>query len=240
MGKNGKDFQPIVQVSMTEVVEERIREYLKNKKLRPGDPIPGETELSERLNVSRNVIREALSRFRMLGLIEARKKRGMILTRPDIFSGLERVLDPHLLGEDTVRDIFGMRLVIEMGIAELLFMHKTDEDIEMLEEIVKKKKPNGNAAFKLKHEVAFHGKLYEITGNVTLHRFQKLLLPIFQYVIDIESHSRRPAKVGSVAHEDLVEILKKGNPSLFRKAMYEHLKPHFEWIGKAKSKRKDP
>lgn len=234
MPKKAADFEPIVQISMTEVVEERIREYLKNKKLRPGDAIPGESELAEKLKVSRNVIREALSRFRMLGLIEARKKRGMILTRPDIFSGLERVLDPNLLGEDTVKDIFGMRLVIEMGMAELLFMHKTDEDIAVLEEMVKKKRYNGNAAFKLEHEVAFHGKLYELTGNDTLHRFQKLLLPIFQYVIDVESHSSPRPKAGTVDHQELVEILKKGNPSKFRKGMYEHLKPHFEWINKPK------
>jgi len=234
MKKTGKDFEPIVPVSMTEVVEERIREYLKKKKLKPGDPIPKETELSERLNVSRNVIREALSRFRMLGLIQTKKKRGMILTKPDIFNGLERVLDPTLLGEDTLNDIFGMRLVIEMGIAELLYMHKTEEDIEALEHIVKNKKYNGSSSFKLEHEVAFHGKLYEMTGNVTLQRFQKLLLPIFQYVIDLEAHSSKPAKVGTVEHQDLVELLKKGNPTSFRKAMYEHLKPHFERINEKK------
>lgn len=232
--QDSKDFEPIVHVSMTEAVEKRIREYLKNKNLRPGDPIPSETELSEQLEVSRNVIREALSRFRMLGLIQARRRRGMILTTPDIFSGLERVLDPHLLGEDTIKDIFGLRLVIEMGMADLLFMHKTDEDVAVLEQMVKKKEHNGNASFKLGHEVAFHGKLYEITGNHTLQRFQKLLLPIFQYVIDIKSHSKYPRKVGTVSHQELVEILKKGNPAKFRNGMYEHLKPHFEWVNKPK------
>lgn len=230
MRKSAKDFEPIAHVSMTEAVEERIREYLRNKNLRPGDAIPSEAELSEKLEVSRNVIREALSRFRMLGLIQARRKRGMILTAPDIFNGLERVLDPNLLGEDTIKDIFGMRLVIEMGMAELLFMHKTPEDIAVLEQIVKKKPHNGNSSFKLEHEVAFHGKLYEMTGNQTLHRFQKLLLPIFQYVIDIRSKSKLSRRPGTVGHAELVEILRKGNPSKFRKGMYAHLEPHFEWI----------
>lgn len=237
MLKNAKDFEPIAQPpSMTEIVENRIREYLRNKNLRPGDPIPSETELSERLEVSRNVIREALSRFRMLGLIQARRRRGMVLTTPDIFSGLERVLDPHLLGEDTIKDIFGLRLVIEMGMAELLFMHKTPGDVAVLEELVKKKPHNGTSAFKLEHEVAFHGKLYEMTGNQTLHRFQRLLLPIFQYVIDIKSHTKYPRKSGSVGHQELVEILKKGNPAKFRKGMYGHLEPHFEWINKPRKK----
>lgn len=233
MKKSGKDFEPIVPISMTELAEERIREYLKNKKLRPGDPIPSESELSGQLNVSRNVIREALSRFRMLGLIQARKKRGMVLTTPDIFNGLERVLDPNLLGEDTLKDIFGMRLVIEMGLAELLFMHKTKEDIAALEEMVKDRRYDGNTTFKLVHEVEFHGKLYEITRNETLQRFQKLLLPIFQSVVDMKENAKTPRRTGSVGHKQLVEILKKGNPEKFRKGMYQHLKPHFDWINKS-------
>jgi GntR family transcriptional repressor for pyruvate dehydrogenase complex len=115
-------------------------------------------------------------------------------------------------------------------------MHKTEEDIAVLELMVKKKPHNRSSAFKLEHEVAFHGKLYEITGNVTLQRFQKLLLPIFQFAIEAKSQGTHPRTVGSVGHQELVEILKKGNPSKFRKAMYEHLKPHFEWLNKPKKK----
>lgn len=236
MNANNKDnyFEPIVQMSMTEIVEERIREYLKKKKLKPGDSIPKETELAEQLQVSRNVIREALSRFRMLGLIETRKKRGMILTKPDIFNGLERVLDPILLGDKTLIDIFEMRLVLELGLAELLFINKTDEDIKELEAILINKKNESTSIFKVEQEVEFHGKLYKITKNETLLRFQKLLLPIFQYVIDIESHFNHPPDIGKVNHQQLIEILKKGDSVTFRQGMYEHLKPHYEWISNFK------
>src|SRR3546814_8347074 len=51
------------------------------------------SELAEALDVSRNVLREALSRLRMLGMIETKKKRGMILAEPDILGGFERVMD---------------------------------------------------------------------------------------------------------------------------------------------------
>ena len=234
--KNDTDLKPIVRQTMAELVEENIREYLKKKNLKPGDPIPKETEMAESLGVSRNVIREALSRFRMLGLVETRKKRGMVLTKPDIFIGLERVLDPNLLGDDVLVDIFEMRLVLEMGLAELLFMHKTEKDIKDLETILKNRRNGGKTTFKLEHEIKFHGKLYQMTQNNTLLRFQKLLYPIFQYVTDVESHFDHPPKVGSVDHFELVEILKKGDPLSFRQGMYEHLKPHFEWIEEYKRK----
>jgi GntR family transcriptional regulator, transcriptional repressor for pyruvate dehydrogenase complex len=232
------DFEPIITVTRAELVEERIRAYLKKKKLKPGDPIPKETELAESLGVSRNVIREALSRFRMLGLIESRKKRGMILTKPDIMNGFERVLDPNLLDPATLVDIFEMRLVLEMGMAELIFLKKTSKDIAELEKIVSKSPGQNDVYFKLEHEVEFHSKLYEITGNETLHRFQRLLLPIFQFVIEEEAHQKQPPKTGKVDHRQLVEIIKTGTPMEFRQSMYSHLEPHFEWIALKKKDKK--
>jgi DNA-binding FadR family transcriptional regulator len=60
-----KDFTPGTSNTMTDAVELKLREYLKMKSFRPGDALPKEIELAEALGVSRNVIREALSRLRM-------------------------------------------------------------------------------------------------------------------------------------------------------------------------------
>ncbi|MGB3587180.1 MAG: GntR family transcriptional regulator [Tunicatimonas sp.] len=231
---NNHEFKPIVQPSMTELVEEQIRNYLKAKKLKPGDAIPKEMEIAEQLGVSRSVIREAISRFKMLGLIESRKRRGMILTEPDLFKGLERVLDPNLLGQDTLIDIFEMRLVLEMGLAELLFAYRTDQYIAELEKIASKNVSSNQAQFILQQEVKFHGKLYEITHNQSLQRFQKLLLPVFQHIIDVEQRGEFPQIVSQVDHASLVDIYRNGDPNQFRQGMYEHLKPHYYWIAEYK------
>lgn len=221
-------LDPVVSLTMAELVEVKLQEYLKANDFKIGDAIPKEMELAEALGVSRNVIREALSRFRMLGLIESRKKRGMILTSPDILGGIERVLHPKLLDNETLRDIFEMRLVFEMGMADLLFARKTELDVKELEAIITKKKKKDTTFFKLEQEVEFHGRLYKIAGNSTMMRFQSLLLPVFEYVIELEAEGDEPPKVGSATHEDLVNELKDGNPESFRDAMHRHLEPHFE------------
>src|SRR5918999_421310 len=110
-------LQPIVALSMTDQVESQLLDYIVKRAIKPGDAIPKETELAQGLGVSRNVVREALSRLRMLGLIESRKKRGMILVSPDILQAFERVLDPPIIDDATLEDIFELRLVIEMGLA---------------------------------------------------------------------------------------------------------------------------
>lgn len=217
-------LEKIVSTTMADVVEVKLREYLKNKPFLPGDALPTEAELAEALGVSRNVLREALSRLRMLGMIESKKKRGMVLTKPDILGAFEKVLDPLIIDKDTLQDIFELRLVLEMGLADLLFLRKTEKDVEELEAIAKAEKYDSGKQFRIKSEIEFHGKLYEMTGNNTLKRFQSMLLPIFGYVVTLEKKKIS----GKVNHLDLVQILKKGTKEDFKNGMYEHLKPHFD------------
>ncbi|MFS8615403.1 MAG: GntR family transcriptional regulator [Solitalea sp.] len=223
-----KDLERISTKTMADVVELHLREYLKKKSFKPGDALPKETELAAALGVSRNVVREALSRLRMLGMIESRKKRGMILANPDVLGAFERVLDPLILDQDTLRDIFELRLVLEMGLADLLYKRKTVQDIEELETIVRNEVNKKQQPFRVKHEIAFHGKLYRMTGNNTFMRFQSMLLPVFEYVVAEEIKNSGEAEVGSITHGDLVDILRTGTPDDFRRGMKEHLRPHFE------------
>jgi DNA-binding FadR family transcriptional regulator len=219
------ELGPIVQKTMADVVEIRLREYLKEKSFKPGDPLPKELEIAHSLGVSRNVVREALSRLRMLGMVETKKKRGMVMARPDILSSLERVLDPLIIGESTLQDIFEIRLTLEMGLADLLYLRKTKKDVEELEQIAKNQKvTGGRQTFRIKNEIAFHGKIYQMTGNETLQRFQSMLLPVFGYLVSLE----KVPIIGKVSHLDLVEILKHGSKEEFRQGMLHHLQHHFD------------
>jgi GntR family transcriptional repressor for pyruvate dehydrogenase complex len=221
-----KDLERISTETMADIVELRLREFFKKKSFKPGDALPKELELVEALGVSRNVVREALSRLRMLGMIETRKKRGMILARPDVLGTFERVLDPLIIDDHILQDLFELRLVLEMGLADLLFLRKTDKDIAELEKIAEDESHEGEKKFRVKNEIAFHGKLYEMSGNNTLKRFQVMLMPVFGYVTTLEK--RDEYKVGKVNHKDLVQILKTGTKEDFKAGMYEHLKPHFD------------
>jgi len=218
------DIGRIAHKTMADVVEIRLREYLKRKSFKPGDPLPKEVELAESLGVSRNVLREALSRLRMLGMVETKKKRGMILSRPDILGSFERVLDPLIIDESTLRDLFELRLTLEVGLADLLYLRKTKEDVAELEKIAKNQKVTGSRpTFRIKNEIDFHGKIYQMTGNETLQRFQSMLLPIFGYLVSLE----KVPIIGKVSHLDLVEILKHGDKEEFRQGMVKHLEHHF-------------
>jgi DNA-binding FadR family transcriptional regulator len=210
-------------------------EFFKENDLKIGDAIPKEIDFAETLGVSRTVIREALLRLRTLGLIESKKHRGMILTEPDIIANFERILDPSLLGMDTLKNLFELRLILEMGMADFIFARKTQKDIEDLESLVnaEEEAEAQKISFSLEREIAFHGKLYEISQNKTLLRFQKSLLPVFEYVHlknKPEDFEYRYSSGKFVTHKMLVNNIKLGTPETFRNAMRQHLEPHFDSI----------
>jgi GntR family transcriptional regulator, transcriptional repressor for pyruvate dehydrogenase complex len=214
--------------SLVDRVEDNLVELLQERKLKVGDVIPKELELAEALGVSRTVIREALSRLRMLGLIESKKKKGSVITSPDLFGMMGKSMNPHILDQETLREIFEIRLVLEIGMADLIFQRITKEDIEELKEIVSNEPPATQYhLFNIEHEIAFHGKLYEITGNNTMKKFQKMLLPVFDYVHNSGLLKKQPLLITFVSHKGLVDILENGSPELFRNAMRKHFENHF-------------
>jgi len=214
--------------SLVDKVEASLVELLQERKLKVGDVIPKELELAEALGVSRTVVREALTRLRIMGLIESKKKKGSVITSPDLFGMMAKSMNPHILDQETLKEIFEIRLVLEIGMADLLYRRITKEDIEQLKQIVSNEPPATQYhLFNIEHEIAFHGKLYEITGNNTLKKFQKMLLPVFDYVHNSGLLKKQPLLKTFVSHKGLVDILEDGNPELFRNAMRNHLENHF-------------
>jgi GntR family transcriptional repressor for pyruvate dehydrogenase complex len=214
--------------SLVDRVETSLVELLQDRKLKVGDAIPKEIELANALGVSRTVIREALLRLRMMGLIESKKKKGAIITSPDLFGIMSKSMNPHILDQDTLKEIFEIRLVLEIGMADLLFHRITKEDIAKLRGVVSNEPPATQYhLFNIEHEIAFHGKLYEITGNSTLKKFQKMLLPVFDYVHNSGLLKKQPLLKTFVSHKELVDILENGTPEQFRNGMRNHLENHF-------------
>ena len=171
-------------VTLVDLVEERLIQYFDEHKLGPGSTIPSEMKMAEELGVARSVLREALSRLKMMGMVESRTKRGMTISEPSLFNGIEKVIKPLWLTEDTLLDILELRMAIEIGLTDSIFRHITKEDIAELEEIVSVGTAVGNNKYAPISEYQFHTKLYEITGNKAVKEFQTIIHPVMEFVKD--------------------------------------------------------
>jgi len=222
--------------TLADQAEEQIIEYIKEHKLVPGSALPNEMQFSEMLGISRNVVREAMSRLRMLGLIQSRTKRGMVVTEPPLLNGFKKVLDPNLLSIKTIKEMMGMRIALETGIAEFLFKNITEEDIQELEQIVSRHQAIGINNLSVEDEMIFHNKIYEIAGNDFILEFNQLMYPVFvfckmnyeSYFGPINERLHREGKI--INHSDLLIIIKIGDKEGYQKAIQKHLKPYWEFI----------
>lgn len=227
--KTTSGLQAIDTRSLVDKVEMNLIEFFSQKELQAGDAIPKELELAEIMGVSRTVIRESLTRLKTMGLIESKKHKGAVIKSPDLPSILQKSMIPTILDDGTLKDIFEMRLVIEVGMADLVVNHATDEDIEELFSIVKNEADySGDTLFDVDYEVQFHSKLYEITGNQTLKGFQRMLLPVFSYVYTSGLINKTITNKRYVSHKELVEVLRERDADKFRNAMRKHLENHFK------------
>ncbi|WP_276496686.1 FadR/GntR family transcriptional regulator [Pontibacter litorisediminis] len=217
--------------SLVDKVEMNLIELLVQQNLKVGDAIPKEIELAANLGVSRTVIREALLRLRLIGLIESKKHRGAVITNPDLLAMLEKRLIPQVLDNATLREVFELRLVLEIGMADFIMERVTKQDIEELKEIVANEPDLSDTTyFQIQHEIAFHGKLYEISGNTTLKKFQNMLLPVFDYVHRSGLLTKETPIRKFVSHKGLVDIIEHGSAEMFRNGMRNHLDNHFARI----------
>ena len=225
-----------VTETLADKVEEQIIQYIKDKKMVPGDHLPNEMQLVEMLGVSRNVVREALSRLRMLGLIQSRTKRGIVVTEPPLLNGFRKILDPSLFSIKSVKEMMGMRIALEIGLAEFLFANVKDEDIAEFEKIVERHKAIGSDNLSIEEEVAFHSKIYEIAGNNFISQFAGIMHPVFVFVKKNHSNYFLPIseklkeRGETVNHEILLDHIRNRNKEGYQKAVKMHLNHYWEFI----------
>lgn len=97
-----------------DIVKE-IRDMIRQENIKPGDRIPSERELAEKLQVGRSTLREALRSLELLGLIETRRGEGTFLSDHRNHKLVE-VLSTFILQDNKSReDVWETRLMHEIS-----------------------------------------------------------------------------------------------------------------------------
>ena len=225
------------ELTLVEQAQRDILKYISDNR----DPqLPKEQELVEQLGVSRVVVREALSRLRAVGIIETKRKKGSVVVVPEVFGVLKSIVSSGLLDKNTLRDLYELRLMLEIGMADFVFANKTARQMEELDGIVGEEvvlwndmtlasddEERYSIASRLTDvDIRFHSKLFEMTGNKSLIDFQYILRHLFTLYypkIRNDYHSQT-----LVSHVSLFNILRTGTADAFRMGMRLHLKTQFD------------
>lgn len=90
-------------------IVKQLREIIKEENIKPGDKLPSERVLSERLNVGRSSVREALRSLELLGIIESRHGGGTFLASIQHHQLVEIVSSFILQDNQSIEDVHKTR-----------------------------------------------------------------------------------------------------------------------------------
>ncbi|CAM3522750.1 GntR family transcriptional regulator [Cytobacillus oceanisediminis] len=108
-------------------IVKQLRFMIQHDGLKPGDRLPSERELSERLGVGRSSVREALRALELLGLIETRRGEGTFI-RDFRGNQLVQLLSTFILQDQkAIRDVKETKFLIELDCLWLI-IQKAEKD----------------------------------------------------------------------------------------------------------------
>ena len=208
------------KINSTSVVEQTINfltDAIIRRELKPGSKIPTEIELSEKLGVSRNTVREAIKTLIFMGVLEIRRPEGTFVR-----SGFtESLIDPMVYGiilnqDDSYDSLMELREMTEVGVMRLVIEKASDEEIEKLREPLsaleaacRAEKPDLDTVFNADN--AFHESINELGGNqmvIKISSIVRMLTHAMRYEsVDVMIRKGETATLYEV-HEKIFNILK--------------------------------
>lgn len=128
-------------------IVKQLRAMISADNLQSGDKIPSERELSERLNVGRSSVREALRAIELLGLIETRRGEGTFI-RDFRGNQLVQLLGTFILQDEKAKlDVIETKNIIEMDFLRLVLNRADDKQLLRLKSLVEADQLNDDQFF---------------------------------------------------------------------------------------------
>lgn len=219
-------FEPVkFHGNLSEGIVNQIMQAINNSELKPGDKLPAEREMCSMFSVSRTVIRDALKMLVGLGVVTIRHGMGAYINDVDGTEDVSRLAALLQISRGTVEELFQVREVIESQAVIWCTENASEQDIRLLQHIVRKGKELGNAEeSKLALlDAEFHLKIVEAAGN-------RVLMRLMINLLDLLGENRARAlmvpgrqRLSVLDHETIFEAIKQRNPELAHQRMLSHL-----------------
>ncbi|WP_010137019.1 FadR/GntR family transcriptional regulator [Ochrovirga pacifica] len=202
----------------------KLRDLINAKNLETGDKLPSERMLSEKFEVSRSNIREALQLLEFYDLLKSKPQSGTFIADigPIALNGM--IDDILRLQDPDFRSLVETRIMFELKAVELASERRTLEQLEQIENALlayKEKVINGQNA--VQEDLLFHLAIAQASGNSTMNKFMLMITP--NIITNFEKYhvcDKNQAFIGIQEHQDIFEAIKNQNSAKARENMKKH------------------
>jgi GntR family transcriptional regulator, transcriptional repressor for pyruvate dehydrogenase complex len=220
---------PVYKVVRTsrlyEQIVQQIEDSVLNGSLKPGDQLPAERELAQRLGVSRTAVREAVKALREKGLVEAYSGRGTFITDGTSQAARQSFdLMVKVGQQEGVPHLAELRLILEPGIAALAAARVEEEHLAAMREAVAvMERSQKDPAAYIEADLDFHLALAEAVANPLILSLIDSIVGLLREqrirIFNVEGGPQR----GQVHHKRILEAVERRDPEMARGAMRAHL-----------------
>lgn len=219
---------PIRRSRISQQIVVQLYQMIKRGQLQPGDRLPSERDLSERLQVSRASLREALRALEIAGIVSSKHGGGTFIRE----AGDEGMLSPLALvldaSTDLVGDLWEVRSIVEPAIAFRAALRAQPDDIATMESIVAQQElflqhDMPNDAW-LESDRSFHVAVARASRNEVSIRVIGLINELLQESrrhFGTQSERRQHAYIW---HRNILAHIRASQPHQAKAAMLDHLR----------------
>lgn len=222
-------------MAVTDDAIEKIKGMIVSGEIRPGDRLPREADLAERLGLSRNSLREAVKALSLIRVLDVRQGDGTYVTSlaPSLLlDALSFVVDFHR--DDTVLEFFEVRRILEPAATALAAQRMTDAEVDALRELLAEPGDDPGIDTLVANDLEFHRRIAAGSGNNVLCS-----------LIDSLSGPTTRARIwrgltqeGAVAktreqHTAILDAIASRQPELARSWATVHIAGVEEWLRRA-------
>lgn len=210
---------------------DEIKDYIREHGLRPGDPLPTETELCEELGVSRSSVREAMRTLSSLDIVEVRHGHGTFvggLSMAPLVSGL---VFRGSLNEDgtfqTLREVLQVRIALDLGVAEELvesYRGTTNQPLRDLVDRMRERSLVGDGF--VEEDGEFHRQLLHPLDNTIVRQLVGAFWQVHTKVVPMLGIPTSAEIASTVeAHGEMLDALEAGDAAAYQEAVLRHYEP---------------
>jgi DNA-binding FadR family transcriptional regulator len=156
-------------VAITDEAIEKIKEMIISGALSPGDRLPREADLAERLGLSRNSLREAVKALSLIHVLDVRQGDGTYVTSLEpslLLDAMGFVIDFHR--DDTVLEFLEVRRILEPAATAMAASRMTQDDVAGLRALLDQLGDDPSIEELVANDLEFHRRIALGAGNQVL------------------------------------------------------------------------
>ena len=204
----------ISRTRLCDQVADELRAMIAGKQYLPGEKLPVEGELAAHFGVSRITVREAMRKLDIMGIVEVRQGAGTFVRELTPGAYIKTLLPMLSMDNNSLKDIFEVRQVIECKSAELAALNATPEDLSQVKRVLAKM-PEAARTGKLRQynelDLQFHYAVAKCTHNQILITIQELLSDLVEGSISMGLTPLNALEHSVIFHRKIYEAIVKGD-----------------------------